>query len=417
MRRALTILAGSLLAVACLLAVSLSTSGKPVFGALDGTALQERLVPGALRAALGGGQGADAGAGGRGGPLRVTTAAVERAELAETLSFSGRLVATRRVELRARVTGYLDRQSAAEASFVERGAPLFALDERTFAARVEELAAALEGAERNLAFLRREVRRISEVEGEGFATESRLDELTAERDAAAARVSELEASLRRAELDLGFASVEAPFAGRIGFWRVDEGDLVTAGETVLTTLVQYDPLEVEIRPSAPQLARMRRVLDAGEGPIGLEVRLEDGTRAGAAELAGIAPAFERDTNTIAVRARMANPDRALVPGRFVRVEARLGAARALTVPAEALIVSQAERAVLRIGPEGRVEAVPVETGDTVDGRTVVAGPIAAGDRVAVDRLQAIRPGMTVAPEPAGDAPAGPEDGAGGRAAR
>jgi multidrug efflux system membrane fusion protein len=114
---------------------------------------------------------------------------------------------------------------------------------------------------------------------------------------------------------------------------------------------------------------------------------------------------------------MANPDRALVPGRFVRVEARLGAARALTVPAEALIVSQAERAVLRIGPEGRVEAVPVETGDTVDGRTVVAGPIAAGDRVAVDRLQAIRPGMTVAPEPAGDAPAGPEDGAGGRAAR
>lgn len=353
--------------------------------------------------------------GGRARPApQVPVARVERRSVPVTQSHSGRLVARRRVELRARVTGYVEERAFAEAAFVEAGAVLYRLDRRPIEARIAELEASRDGARERLAFLETEVARVRQLEGEEFATESRLDELVAERAQAGARVRELEAALRRARLDLDYATVEAPFAGRTGFTRVDEGDLVAAGETVLTTLVEYDPVEVEFRPSAPQLAEMSDWLERSGDAISVSVALESGETAGEGEIAALGPAFERTTNTIAVRAELPNPDSDLVPGQFVRVTARLGAREALTVPSEALVVNQDRRAVYRISGDGTAEIVPVETGAEADGRTVVRGALAAGERIATGRLQALRPGIAVEPvEPAGDGPAA----GGGRAAR
>jgi multidrug efflux pump subunit AcrA (membrane-fusion protein) len=290
---------------------------------------------------------------------------VERSAVEQTLSFSGRLLGPRTVELRARVTGYLTERTFEEAAFVEAGAVLYRLDPRTFKAEVNRLEGALEGAAASLEFLRRETERISELEEEDFAARSRLDELASEEAAAAARVDELRASLERARLDLEFSTIAAPFSGKIGFSRVDEGDLVSAGETVLTTLVEYDPIEVEFRPSASQLADLAAFRERTGQPIPVTVRLE-----------------------------LDNADRALVPGQFARVTAHLGEREALLVPTKGLIANLDQRAVYRIA-DGTVEVVSVRTGDQVDDRTVVSGPLSPGERIVTGNLQSVRPGQPV----------------------
>lgn len=377
----------------------------------DTVTVPDRYVPEAVEEALTEAPGeASAPPARRGGPIRAEIVRVERRTVPETLAFSGRLRAKRSVELRARVTGYLAERSFEEASFVEAGDTLFRLDASTFEAAIAELAAQLDGAEADLDFLDRETERIRQLEDQSFATTSRLDELVAQREEAAARVGEIEAALERARLDLDFATVEAPFAGKVGFSEVDEGDLVTAGQTRLTTLVQHDPIEVEFRPSAGELARLRARLAESAEPIRIVVRREDGSRAGVGEISGVGPAFDAATNTIAVRATLPNAGRALVPGQFVRVTAELGARERLAVPTAALIVNQNRRALFRLGPEGKAEVVPVETGPEIDGLTAVRGDLAAGDRIVASNLQAVRPGRPVAPPADGDQTAEAEPG-------
>jgi RND family efflux transporter MFP subunit len=395
MKRAFTTGLALVLGLVAAVALSLVLTGQTFFGLLAGTGLQGRIVPPPVRALLAPGEpGADTGGRARGGPVPVTASAVERASIPQSLSFSGRLLAPRAVDIRARVTGYVFERVFEEATFVDEGAVLYRLDPRTFEARVNELEGALRAARASLEFLRRETERIRELEEEDFAERSRLDELASEEAAAAAQVDELRARLERARLDRRFATVEAPFSGKAGFSRVDEGDLVSAGETVLTTLVAHDPIEVEFRPSAPELAQLRAVLERSGDPIPVTVRLEGDDAAHRGRIFAVGPAFEDDTNTIPVRAELDNSDRALVPGQFARVRADLGERSALLVPTEALVANLDQRAVYRIA-DGTVEAVPVETGEIVGRRTVVTGDLAAGDRVVTGNLQSVRPGRPV----------------------
>ena len=141
---------------------------------------------------------------------------------------------------------------------MEKGTVLFRLDPSTFETRVAEFEAALSGARAARKFFRLQVQRISELEADEFAAQSRLDKLVRQRDEAAADVARLKAELRRARLDLDFATIEAPFAGKFGFANVDVGDLVTAGQTRLGSVVQVDPIEVTFSPSAEQLSAMER---------------------------------------------------------------------------------------------------------------------------------------------------------------
>jgi len=223
-----------------------------------------------------------------------------------------------------------------------------------------------------------------------------LDELRSSRAEARARRDELEAALRLARLDLDYAEITAPFAGKVGFAEVDPGDLVTANRTRLTELVEYDPVEVEFRPSAEQLARLRARL-AETGGVAVRVRLDGDPAVYTGEITALGAAFEEATNTIPVRAELANPERRLVPGQFARVTADLGERPVLLVPSAALVTHQDQRALYRLDAEGRVEVVPVTAGRTRGERTAVAGELAAGDRVVAGKLQRVRPGMTVRP--------------------
>lgn len=368
---------------------SLVRTGTPAFGLLADTGWQEGLTPGFLA------RGRRLELSER-PPLEVATAQVTRGRIPVTQSFSGELQARRRVEVRARVTAYLAERVAEEASFVEAGAVLFRLDMREFEARVAELEARRAGAEASLAFLRRETARIGKLAREDFAAVSRYDELQTREAEARARLDELEAALRLARLDLDYVRIEAPFDGKVGFAEVDPGDLVIANETLLAELVAYDPLEAEFRPSAGQLVELRaRMAEAGS--VTVRVRLDGDPEVYTGQVTALAAAFDGTTNTIAVRAELANPERRLIPDQFARVTAELGERAALLVPTEALVTHQNERAVYRLSDEGRVEVVPVTAGRERGERTVVAGELEAGDSIVVGKLQTVRPGMKVRP--------------------
>ena len=182
----------------------------------------------------------------------------------------------------------------------------------------------------------------------------------------------------------------------MGFAEVDPGDLVTANQTRLVELVEYDPMEVEFRPGAEQLARLRTRL-AETGGVAVRVRLDGDPEVYGGEISALGAAFEDATNTIPVRAELANLERRLVPGQFARVTAALGERPVLLVPSEALVTHQDQRALYRVDAAGRVEVVPVTAGRTQGERTAVAGELAAGDRVVAGKLQRVRPGTTVRP--------------------
>jgi len=391
-KRALALAGVAVCLLAGTVAVSLISTGRPLFSLIPDDQIPVSLQ--GLLAAPDGDTRARPAPDGAASVPRVEVARVVRQRVPQSLVFSGRAVAQRDVALRSRVTGYLEAAPADEAAFVSRGDVLFELDQRTFQARVNELSASLEGARSRVEFLDREVGRIAELEEEEFAARSRLDELRTDLLEARSAVQELRAALDRAELDLSFATITAPFDGKVGFFDVDVGDLVTAGETVLTRLVSYNPIEVEFRPSAGEVARIRAAMDGGGAPLGATVTLDGGAvRDGTVEALG--PAFDTTSNTLAVRAILKNRDAAIVPGQFGRVRVALGETPALLVPSVSLVATQDRRAVYRIGPEGTVSVVPVETGRRIGELTVVTGDLRAGEQVATGRLQSLREGMTV----------------------
>jgi len=377
--------------------ISLLVTGQPAFGLLSGSPLQSALVPKALVERLPGEANASAPQqGNRAARLAVSVATVEARRVPVSRSYSGRLVAARQAELRARVRGFVAEQSVADASFVEAGTPLFRLDQRPFSLAIEQTQAALEGAMARYRYLDRELERITRLESEEFATTSRLDELTGQRNEASARVAELEAQLKRNRLDLDYATISAPFAGKIGFSRVDIGDLVTPDRTILTTIVQYDPIEVAFRPSAKELAEIKTFLRNGGQRIGVTVALDGDERSYEGRLVALGAAFDPGTNTIELRARLANPDGAMTPGQFAEVTAAFGNEEALLVPSTALVVNQDRRAVYRVDPESKAEIVPVTAGMSVGEKTVVRGPLSAGDRIVTGKLGSVRPGSPLA---------------------
>lgn len=390
------VLINLLVAAVCIVGIvgtSLAVSGTPLFGLLGGTGIQVALTPAPFERAPPDSARSQ-------GPVEVPVARVDQRIRTHEQTHSGRLVALQAVTLRARVTGYLENRTFRETAFVEAGTELFQLDPRPFEARIAELEATLEGARARRDFLQSEVERVEALQEDNFATESRLDELQSQRVDAAATVAETEARLRSARLDLDFTTIVAPFAGRTGFADADPGDLVTAGETRLTELIQYDPIAVEFRPSAAELAAIDAATAATDAPLPLRLELEGRDEPVTGELLGRDAAFEVTTNTVRMRGEVANADHALVPGQFARVTLQLGERRELTVPTEALITDQTRRAVYRVSEDNRAEVVPVETGATVDGRVAVAGALRPDDRIIVGNLQAVRPDAPVQPMPA-----------------
>lgn len=361
---------------------------------------------------IGGGQGAaEDGSGGEGRqPVEVSVARVVEEVVPIIRRYSGRLVATRQVQIRPRVSGYIEQRLFTEGAMVEEGELLYHLDERPFLTEIKRLRAQREGARAQLDYLTRQVERIQELTEEDYAPETRLDELVAERLQARATVDQLAAEIEGAELDLDYASIEAPFAGRVGFARAEAGTLVSAEGEPLTDLVRLDPIWAQVEPSERDLRALEAQLR--EDPSGLPATIElsdGGHHPEEGRLLLLENEVSPQTGTILARIAVPNPERTLLPGQFVRAEIVLRRERALLVPTEALVAFQGQEAVHVVGEDGRVETRRIETGRRIGQRTVVLEGLEPGLRVASSNLQAIDDGtpVTVVEPAAGDGVAMP----------
>jgi membrane fusion protein, multidrug efflux system len=314
----------------------------------------------------------------------------------------GRLAATRVAQVRARVAGIVLERSYTEGTDVRRGQLLFRIDPAPLQATVHAAEAALAKAQADAANAALTAKRYSELVGKRLISQQDLDSARANQRTTAAAVREAEANLEKARLDLGYATVTAPIAGRAGRALVTEGALVGQGEaTQLTTIEQIDPLYVNFSQSVGELASLRRAAEeargaaeAAAGKTRVEVSLPDGTpypHPGTLDFADAA--VDPATSTVSLRALLPNPKHRLLPGMFVDLRVTAGHRQhAFVLPQPALARDEQGAYVLILDDTGKVVQRRVDVHDMTLTQWVVTGSLQDGDRVIVSGLLKVRPG-------------------------
>jgi membrane fusion protein (multidrug efflux system) len=336
-------------------------------------------------------------------PLVVVTQLVTPRTVEMPVKFVAQARANRRVEIRSRVAGALVKQEYTGGQRVAAGQLLHEIDRRPFEANVQSAKAQLEQARAKQGDAELAVQRKTTLVASDAASQKELDDARSALRSAEAQVQIAQAGLQRAELDLEYTRLTAPFAGRVGREQRDVGALVDAGSNSLLTFVQEtDPILVTFRVSENQVIGWRRSVEKGvlamTTPDELRVAVETlgGERFPAlGELSFRAIEIDPATGTGEIQARLANPDEKLVPGQFVHA-VLLGLTRpaCITVPQRAVLVTGTSASVYVV-QGGTAQARAVELGEWLDGDWVIDAGLAAGDEVIVDGIQRIRPGAKV----------------------
>lgn len=335
----------------------------------------------------------------------------------------GRLAAFRSADVRARVPGVIQRRVYQEGSDVAEGQVLFEIDPAPLRAAAGEARAALAQALANQANARAAAARARSLAPQKFISQSDLDNALAAERSADAAVQAAQAAVASADINLGYATVRAPIAGRAGKQQVTEGALVGQGTpTLLTTVDQIDPLYVNFTMGAAELDQVRAMQLDREGPVQVQVKLPDGSayaHTGEVDFSG--DVVDPETGAVSLRATLPNPDRRLLPGTYVTLVATLGVQHGVFAVPHASVQRDATGPyVLVVGSDGLVARRDVTLDRAEAGRWIVTGGLAAGDRVVASGLQRARVGEPATatpwqPQPAdaagpAPAPAAPADG-------
>lgn len=332
-------------------------------------------------------------------PPAVSTAPAAMTPVTDSATFTGRAVAIQKVDLRARVSGFLEARNFTEGAVVEAGTTLFRIEDGQYLAVLQEAEAAITAAEaaRKLAQIERD-RNFTLVQRQA-SPQSQLDVAEANLSKSEAQVAQLQAQRDRAALNFSYTEIKAPFQGRTGLASVDVGALVGPDSGPLVTLVRTDPMTVEFPVPERQVLEFQAQVAAGAASkVGaVTVTLADGRtfpHPGDIDFSDVQVA--RGTDTVLIRAVFPNPDATLQDGALVRVT--LSSAQPkdeLTVPQAAIGQDLQGAFVLAVGQDGTVEQRRVLAGRTVDGRTVIENGLAAGEQVVVDGMNKARPGQKV----------------------
>ncbi len=357
-------------------------------------------------------------------PPAVAVATVVPHEVPVVREYVGQTMGSREVEIRARVSGIVEQRLYDEGAVVEAGAPLFRIDPKPFEVMVAAAEAELAQARAQHTRADREKTRLEPLAKANAVSQKEIDDARSEAELAAATVKLAEAALRDARIQLGYTTVTAPITGVSGIARKFEGALVTAGaDSLLTTLVQTDPMDVHFSISENEWLTAQRERAAGklevpaESELDVRIELADGTvldRIGHINFS--AARIDTTTGTYSLRASFPNADGALKAGQFVRVKVS-GATRpnAVTVPQKAVLEGPSGKFVFVVGRDENgadiVEFRPVEVGEWVTNENgeqwVVRSGLAAGDQVILDNFVRLRPGapVTLIDPAVADAPA------------
>ncbi|MGJ0507203.1 MAG: efflux RND transporter periplasmic adaptor subunit [Methylocystis sp.] len=336
-------------------------------------------------------------------PLPSVTAAHP---LAQTVprwdEFTGRLVAMQRVEVRPRVSGAVDKIHFGDGQIVKAGDLLFTIDPRPYQIAVDSARADVARMQAQTAMLSKDVVRGESLVGGGAITRRDLDQRRGGSDSARAQLMGAEAALRNAELNLEWTQVRAPIAGRVSDRRIDVGNLVQAGATLLTTIVALDPIYFEFDMSESDFLHYARNgaghQKAGQTPAFVRLADEtDWTRKGVIDF--LDNALNIHSGTIRARALLSNKDFFLTPGAFGRVRVNGGDIAALLIPDASVSSDQTSKVVMVVTPDHKVAAKPVTLGPLHKGLRVVLSGLDRDDLVITAGLAnpMVRPGAVVAP--------------------
>jgi len=344
-------------------------------------------------------------------PVQVVV--VGREDLAYEPRFLGQTSASQTVEVRSRVSGYITQSSFTEGGVVEPGQLLFQIDPRPFELELGQARAQLAAAEARRDRATQQVKRYRVLSAKQAATQGELEEWEKEERVAIAEVELQAVRIAGAELQLDYASIEAPVKGVIGEELLDVGTHVGGPGDLLAVIERLDPLHVRYAVTEQELLHWQRQRDAAqlEQPdlqqLELQVTLADGrVHPHTGRIDFIESGFEQGVGATTVRGVIPNPDRSLRPGQFVHVSVlgmrRLGLIR---VPQKAVLHSPAGASVYVVGEGNTVEARPVELGEWEGaGQWEITAGLEPGDRVIVNRVLTLRPGAPVVPSEAGADP-------------
>ena len=321
----------------------------------------------------------------------------------------GRLEASRVAQVRARAAGILQKRLFKEGSDVKAGQPLFAIDAAPYAAAAASAKAGQQRAEANLAQATALAERYKPLVEANAVSKQEYANAVAAQKQAAADVAVGRANVQTAGITLGYATVTAPIAGRIGRSLVTEGALVGQGDaTQLAVVQQIDPIYVNFTQSASDVMKLRAALASGQfkrasGPEAASVRivLEDGTEyAQAGRLLFSDLTVDATTGQITLRAEVPNPGGQLLPGLYVRVRLEQAqVANAITLPQQAVTRTAQGDTVMVVSADGKVAPRQVKIGSAKGTQWVVLEGLKAGEQVMVDGFQKLQPGATVKPVP------------------
>jgi membrane fusion protein, multidrug efflux system len=336
-------------------------------------------------------------------PPEVGVITLKAETISDVRSLPGRTSAYVIAEVRPQVTGIIEKRLFEEGSEVRAGQPLYQLDDRIYRAEEASRQAEVQRAKATLEAARLTAKRTTELQKIDAVSTQELETATATFKQAEAALASAEASLRSAQVNLAYARITSPISGRVGKSAFTKGALVTANqEQALTTVQQLDPIYVDLSQSSGELLRLRQEFSglkvSQTAPV--QIVLEDGTsypHTGELKFADVS--VDPQTGSFALRAVVPNPERLLLPGMYVRATLERGQR------ADAVLAPQ--RAITR-DPKGNGLAMVVDANDKVEQRVVstvrtigdswlIEKGLAAGDRVIVEGVQKVQPGMTVKP--------------------
>jgi multidrug efflux system membrane fusion protein len=326
-------------------------------------------------------------------------------QVADQEEFTGRTEAASAVDVRARVTGRLDKVHFKDGSEVKEGELLFEIDPRLYRAELARAEAALAEGEARLKRLDADLKRMKALLDRGAVGREEYEKLLGDRSEAEATLAAARAALQIAKLNLEYATVKAAISGRIGRRLVDVGNLVRADETVLAAIVSEKPAYVVFEVDDRTVLRLRRAVRDGKVkgatdpglPVAVGLADEDGFPH-RGRLDFMDNRVDPERGTLLMRATLPNSDGLIMPGLFARVRLTVGEpSRALLVPEEAVLKEEGQASVLVVGDKGVLESKKVVLGPRVGRLRAVREGLGEDDRV-VSKARGLRTGSTVRPQ-------------------
>ena len=320
--------------------------------------------------------------------------------------FNGRIEAVESVQLRSRVSGYIERIAFAEGQEVKKGQLLFVIDQRPYRAALASAQAQLERARAAAGLAQTQDQRARQLVAENAVSREEADTRAATLAQATAQVRAAEAELATARLQLDFTEVRAPITGRASRALLTVGNMAQADQSVLTTLVSQDPVYAYFDADEHSFLHYQKAGLSGQGRAVRVALVGDSGFAHAGTLDFSDNQLQPGTGTMRLRARLANPDRVLTPGLFARVQMQSGPdpqgaePQALLIDDKAVLTDQDRKYVYVVGEGNVAERRDLTLGRMVDGRRLVEQGLTVGDRLVVGGVQRIYyPGMPVNPRP------------------